>query len=316
MNFQTRPTAKTSVNYDKSIVPFVYIADNALNKMFLYVDECKDEIGWLGTATYNAPTHSYTIEDVFLFKQDVHSTTTEITPEGLEQFATELLKQENGIEIWNNIRVWGHSHVNMDISPSGQDDKQMREFGQNGQEWFLRIIANKRGELSVDVYDYVRGLFFDNVPWEISANEHTSDPVEAMRNQIAKMQAELSQVIQNRVHELKGTIVQEMKEKVNKIVYKVTPNKQAHNPYLAPQKHNLNPTPKKKNTINVLENKQDVFNFFSDNDLHELTLCRTLYELSDELYEYGYYNFTDEDERLIWDVVQSYTYDEWHGGVY
>src|SRR5690606_11009605 len=108
-------------------------------KMFIYVDECNDEIGWLGTAKImEGNEHNIVfIDDVFLFDQEVHATTTEITPEGLTEFANELIEMgDKGIEIWNNIKVWGHSHVNLGVSPSGQDDKQMKTFRDGGHDWF------------------------------------------------------------------------------------------------------------------------------------------------------------------------------------
>ena len=68
----------------------------------------QDEVGWLGTVYYNSEHNYYFVSDVFLFDQEVHGTTTEITPEGLADFATELLQREDGMEIWNNMKLWGH----------------------------------------------------------------------------------------------------------------------------------------------------------------------------------------------------------------
>ena len=62
----------------------VYISLLAFKKMTTYIKECSKEIGWLGTV--EEVPGGYLIKDTFLFKQQVHSTTCEITPQGLSDF--------------------------------------------------------------------------------------------------------------------------------------------------------------------------------------------------------------------------------------
>ena len=95
MNF-IQSSTKPSVQVLDTFLPIIIISKDALSKMQLYCELCNTEIGWLGTAFYKDKSVIY-IADVFLFKQDVHSTTTEITPEGLSEFAEELLQQEGGL---------------------------------------------------------------------------------------------------------------------------------------------------------------------------------------------------------------------------
>ena len=70
-----------NVKMIKGFMPKVYINNNAMNKMQEYIRQCDNEIGWLGCA--EKIDGAYHITDVFLFEQEVHSTTTEITTEGL-----------------------------------------------------------------------------------------------------------------------------------------------------------------------------------------------------------------------------------------
>ena len=158
-----KSSTKLSVEVLEKCAPVIIIEKNALAKMKVYIDECADEIGWLGTATKEEGF--YHITDVFLFEQEVHSTTTEITPEGLGDFGEKLLQQENGMEIWNSMKVWGHSHVNMSVSPSGQDNSQMEVFADNGHDFSIRIIGNKKGDMAVDLYDYETGVIYKNIMW-------------------------------------------------------------------------------------------------------------------------------------------------------
>ena len=168
---KSTPTFK----FDTSRVPGIVISATALAKMELFVDICKDEVGWLGTAElFHVEQDTYIeLQDVFLIEQEVHATTTELTPEGLTNFGSEILSQPNGMETWNKMRMWGHSHVNMGTSPSGQDDIQMKDFKEIGHEWFVRLIANKKGDIRIDLFDYESGITMLDIPWE--AEEVVSD---------------------------------------------------------------------------------------------------------------------------------------------
>jgi len=129
----------------------LYILPEARNKMEIYCDLSEGEIGWLAYVE-KFDKQGFLITDCALLKQEVHSTTTEITAEGL-------------LEFWNStppdrqsqIKLWGHSHVNMSPSPSGQDDSQMDYF-KDGNPWFIRLITNKKREYHIDIYDYENGI--------------------------------------------------------------------------------------------------------------------------------------------------------------
>ena len=119
--------------------------------MEIYCDLSEGEIGWLGFVE-DLGSNGFLIKDVALLKQEVHSTTTEITPEGLLEFWSKTLPEEQ-----QKIKLWGHSHVNMSPSPSGQDNDQM-EYFKDGNPWFIRLITNKKREYHIDIYDYENGI--------------------------------------------------------------------------------------------------------------------------------------------------------------
>lgn len=213
----------TQVKVRGDIVPHVLLNETALNKMYLYTKNApgQDEIGWLGTAFYHEESNQYLIDDVFLFKQQVHGTTTEITPQGLEEFGMELLQQPNGVEIWNNLKMWGHSHVNMQINPSGQDDKQMEEFSKTGHDFFIRLICNKKGDLGIDIYDYKKGLEFHKCNWSVLEEEEPelNEKLEELQAKINAIQEELGKKKKERISEIEEPIKDEIKEKVAKLTY-------------------------------------------------------------------------------------------------
>lgn len=149
----------------KAKIPDIFISLIALTKMWSYIDIESREIGWLGTVERNED--SYIIKDVFLFNQEVSATTTEIQEDGLASFTVETMKQhsrEEGMKIMNSLRFWGHSHVTMGTSPSGQDETQLDNFMKDC-DWFIRGIGNKHGRLEFTIYDNLQGIVFKDVPW-------------------------------------------------------------------------------------------------------------------------------------------------------
>ena len=177
----------------------VYVLPLARQKMEMYCDLSDGEIGWLAYVE-QFDKSGFLITDCALLKQEVHSTTTEITAEGL-------------LEFWNNtpteqqskIKLWGHSHVNMSTSPSGQDDSQM-EYFKDGNPWFIRLITNKKREYHIDIYDYEHGI---KVHLD-QADLKTYNPGET---------------------ELRKTIEDEIKEKVTKKEYKSSSSSSGYSSY-------------------------------------------------------------------------------------
>jgi hypothetical protein len=197
--------------------------------MECYIEGCAYEIGWLCAAKRDDAGNIF-IYDAFLFRQDVHHTTTEITPEGLTEFATDLLTLPNGMELWNDIKAWGHSHVNMGVTPSGQDDKQMRDFANVGFPWFIRIIGNKKGDMRVDLWDYAARIEYSNLEWEVAEDEREDEVSLKMQQledwyeaELTKLDAEIKAIREAGKKELKTPIDAEIKEKVKYKTY-VTPN--------------------------------------------------------------------------------------------
>ena len=124
----------TKVEFEK--IPHIYLTNQAYNDMAILVDEVDKEVGWLGTASVIGG--GFLIDEIFLVKQEVASTTTELDEDGIAELGVELLgSREDGMDVVNSIRFWGHSHVNMQTGPSGQDDSQMDLFKQNNCDWFI-----------------------------------------------------------------------------------------------------------------------------------------------------------------------------------
>ena len=194
--------------------PIVYVMPSAMYKMRYYIDNSENEIGWLGYVTKDGS--DYIIEDVFLLKQEVHAATTEILPDALGELAVELLKTEEGKEKYNKLRMWGHSHVNMSTTPSGQDNSQMEEF--DTTDFFIRLIGNKRGEWNVSIYDYTNNVIWYNLDlryyFEININD---DELKKLRQSLLSCTVE-SKSKETELKKIYKGINQEDRYNKNKII--------------------------------------------------------------------------------------------------
>lgn len=122
------------------------------------VKTCTTEIAWLGLVD-TLEDGNYLITDIYVPEQEVSGASAEIEPHIMAALAIEIMDagKDPGKLIYH-----GHSHVNMGVTPSGTDEKQMEEYLDNC-EIFVRGIYNKRGEAKVDVFDRKQQLMFNCV---------------------------------------------------------------------------------------------------------------------------------------------------------
>ena len=287
----------------KNFSPKIFIDIKALNKMKEYVRQSSLEIGWLGTC--EKIDNNYFITDVFLFKQEVHSTTTEITTEGLSEFAMDLMSTPNGLDIWNNMKVWGHSHVNMSTSPSSQDDKQIDVFAENAEDFFIRIIANKSNSFRIDLYDYTSGVMYEELPYEVDFGED-EEYITALYNKIEEIEG-LIKLKTNASNELVNSIKSEISDKVTekKIItynnYKSTGYDYFHNG----QGYYLN----KKKETKEKEEKSKVKEIF--NELTETEIFEIMYYIEFGASIEDYLNIPNISQRELLDLqlmIEDYVY--------
>lgn len=300
---------KVEVDVLQTKSPKVFISDECMVKMMCYIDSCDDEIGWLGTA-YKKNDKFY-IDDVMLFEQDVHGTTTEITPEGLEEFGSKLLEEENGLETWNKIRVWGHSHVNMSVSASGQDDDQMETFSSNGLDWFIRIIANKKGEMQVDVYNFESGIIYKNVKYYHLLNEEEYE----LTKEIDKLEKQLEKLKKEKNKVYKEVIEKEVKEKVRKISYgKYKNNIKVINKsdytdygygYGYGSGYQYNSFDKENDEDGLYEDIVDIIDMLDDRDVEELYYMQTFTHVQEYINSMFNYNIDSDDFDNLMNYVES-----------
>lgn len=130
----------------------------AWEKMQLLVKEFDKEVAWHGIAERCEEKDTYLISDILVYPQEVTGSTV----------TTDQSKYENWLmshddEVFNNIRMQGHSHVNMAVSPSSVDlSLYERILDQLSSDMFyIFMIWNKRGEKTVKIYDLRENILFE-----------------------------------------------------------------------------------------------------------------------------------------------------------
>ena len=140
--------------------PNIFIEPDAYMTITEYVKQCQYEISWFSRVE-ELSEKEFVITDAILLNQTVTHSSAEFSEEELSTFMSDILKT-HGIDSYNKIKCWGHSHVNFDAVPSGQDLKQIRQF--NEQDYYIMLIVNKKGDAHVAFYDFKNNVVYENIP--------------------------------------------------------------------------------------------------------------------------------------------------------
>jgi proteasome lid subunit RPN8/RPN11 len=117
----------------------IRIRSHALDRLLLYARRCPVEIGGLGTVAADAD--GLLITDVFLLAQRVSASDTELDTEALFDFLARHVA-EGGDPA--QVRLWWHSHADMDVVWSETDRATIRSLP--GDFW-VALLVNRRGEV-------------------------------------------------------------------------------------------------------------------------------------------------------------------------
>lgn len=122
-------------------------------KMKFLILQSDTEIAWHGVVTKHNQDSGpeYFVRDILLYPQIVTGVTVENDD---DEYLKWLMQLET--EDANALRMQGHSHVLMSVSPSSTDienqKKILQQTGQNG--FYLFEITNKYGEYFWNIFDF------------------------------------------------------------------------------------------------------------------------------------------------------------------
>lgn len=160
--------------------PEILLTPEAYDTMKYIVAVAPREFSWYGVVEKTGMT--FLISEIIIVEQAVSEVTFDIedTPDANDrgQMFFELTKRYGATKA-NQVKATMHSHVNMGVMPSGHygpgergDLCQMWQYGQNGAEYYIMGIANKRGELRFEIFLYDLRLRLKDVPWDICEPEN------------------------------------------------------------------------------------------------------------------------------------------------
>ena len=148
-----------SVNYKyENSGVIVWIAPEAYKKILALVMEFSDEVGWHGTVS-RSDANEFVIEDVFVYPQEVTGSTVNTDQAEYSKWLYEL-----NDDVFNKLRMQGHSHVNMGVCPSGVDDKHRQQILEqlDPDMFYVFMIWNKSLSVHTLVYDMARNVLYED----------------------------------------------------------------------------------------------------------------------------------------------------------
>lgn len=134
----------------------------AWTKMIALVTEFTTEVEWHGLVSRTSE-NSFLVEDILTFEHQVTGSTVVSDYESQQKFWDELPD-----EVFEKMKMHGHSHVNMATRPSPTDMEYrmnvLRNTGRPTPEYDvfqIFVIWNKRNEHEVQIYDLTNNIQYD-----------------------------------------------------------------------------------------------------------------------------------------------------------
>lgn len=148
----------------------VYFSEVAWLKMQSLIREFDKEVAWHGIA-YRGEDISkddYYITDILVYPQEVTGATVNTDQEQYEMW---LMRHDD--DVFNNIRMQGHSHVNMGTTPSSVDTTHQEKILDQLEDdmFYIFMIWNKKGESTIKIYDLAKNILFDGNDVTVEVSE-------------------------------------------------------------------------------------------------------------------------------------------------
>jgi len=148
-----------SVNYKyEDSGAIVWLTPEAYRKILALVTEFTDEVGWHGVVSRSGDAE-YIIEDIVIYPQEVTGSTVNTDQKLYSEWLYSL--DDN---TFDKLRMQGHSHVNMGVSPSGVDDKHRQQILDQLEKnmFYIFQIWNKSLSVHTLIYDMKRNILYED----------------------------------------------------------------------------------------------------------------------------------------------------------
>ena len=162
----------------------IWLTPEAYRKIIALVTGLQDEVGWHGTVTRHSDKE-FLIEDIFVYPQEVTGSTVNTDQKKYTEWLYDL-----DSDIFNKIRMQGHSHVNMGVSPSGVDNRHRQQILEQLDEdmFYIFMIWNKSLAVHTLVYDMAENILYeeDEVNIRLLGDENMTDFISDAKEKIKK----------------------------------------------------------------------------------------------------------------------------------
>lgn len=154
--------------------PKLFISALAKLKMLELIYEYpRTEIGWHGVVdkkiSKDGSEKIFLIKDILVYPQTITSITADADE---KEYGPWLMKQG---ALRNSIRMQGHSHVDMGVTPSGTDERYYNELLQQVDDYYIFLIVNKRKEVFTRIYDAEEDVIIEGLPLETWLGNQTME---------------------------------------------------------------------------------------------------------------------------------------------
>lgn len=143
----------------------LHFRESAWLKMKSLVDSFESEVAWHGVAyrDEDMTKDAYYITDILCYPQEVSGAKVDTDQAEYQEWMFELPD-----EAFNNLKMQGHSHVNMSVIPSGTDETNQKEILEslNDDDFYIFMIWNKKNDRNIKIYDLKKNILFE--PADIS----------------------------------------------------------------------------------------------------------------------------------------------------
>ena len=159
-NKKERKVAESLIYSDDYVQ--LFFSEKAFKKMIFLVMACSKEVGWHGFVR-KLGKGIYYVDDIILYPQETTAATIrcDTAQYGLWQ---QNICIENP-ELFEMMRLHGHSHVNMACRPSSVDidlqDDGIEMIQENG--FYIYMIFNKKADRYIKIADREYGVIYEDV---------------------------------------------------------------------------------------------------------------------------------------------------------
>lgn len=156
--------AKTIQNTTRPVINF-----NALAylKMLTLVDSCATECAWHGVVEANEEHTRFDIVDILVYPQTISGATVQT-----DEIKYTEWKNALSDDIYNNLRMQGHSHVNFGTSPSSVDttlyENMLNVMNQNS--YYIFMITNKKRSFWFEIHDMANNIIYETADIDVTVS--------------------------------------------------------------------------------------------------------------------------------------------------